>query len=215
MQLAEDAREVTFNRARGDEQHLGDLSVGEALAGVLGDTGLAGSQRVESRENDPARARAGGAELGLGLFGERSGAQAVGDVERLAEKLSGLGAPIAPPKEGAEVSQGTRSFQSGVAALERVDGLTKQELSTLTAGHDAGGMLCHAECARGAECPGKLELLFRQASGRFAVAEHEMGERGLRSPREVARAGDQRPRQVCANRQEVLEPLGDSPLFDP
>ena len=73
-QLAEDAREVTLNRAGGNEEALGDLAVGEALAGKLGDAALAGRQRVEPRENDPARTRAGGSELGLGLVGERSGA---------------------------------------------------------------------------------------------------------------------------------------------
>ena len=42
-----------------------------------------------------------------------------------------------------------------------------------------------------------------------------MGERGLRPPGEVTRAGDQRSRQECADGQEVLEPVGDSSLFDP
>jgi transposase len=42
-----------------------------------------------------------------------------------------------------------------------------------------------------------------------------MGERGLRSPGEVARAGDQRSRQACANADEVFEPFGNSSLFGP
>ena len=85
LQLAEDAREVTLDRARRDEEGLGDLAVAEALAGELGNTALAGCQRIEPSENDPARPRTGGAELGLGVLGERSGAGSMGGVECLAE----------------------------------------------------------------------------------------------------------------------------------
>ena len=42
QELAEDAREVTLDRARCDEESLGDLAVRETLAGELGDTALAG-----------------------------------------------------------------------------------------------------------------------------------------------------------------------------
>ena len=139
----------------------------------------------------------------------------MGGVECLAEELSRFGAPIAPPKQGAEVGERARSFQPGVATLERVDRLAEQGRSTLTAGHDAGGALRHAECARGAERPGELELLFCETSCRLALAEREVGERGLRPPGEVTRAGDQCSRQACANGQEVLEPFGDSSLCDP
>src|SRR5437867_1250198 len=56
LQFAEDAGEVALNRACGDEQRLRDLAVSEAVAGVLGDPALAGCQRVEPCEKDPARA---------------------------------------------------------------------------------------------------------------------------------------------------------------
>ena len=73
---------MTLNRACGDEQGLGDLAVDEALAGELGDSALAGCQRVEARENDSPGARTGGAELGLRILGERSGAGAMGGIQR-------------------------------------------------------------------------------------------------------------------------------------
>jgi hypothetical protein len=44
LELAEDARQVTLDRPSGDEEGLGDLAVGEALAGELGDPALAGRQ---------------------------------------------------------------------------------------------------------------------------------------------------------------------------
>jgi hypothetical protein len=43
--------------------------------------------------------------------------------------------------------------------VERVDRLTQQELSTLTAGHDPGGTLGHPERSRGAKCRGELEFV--------------------------------------------------------
>ena len=115
------------------------------------------------------------------------GARAVGGVESLAEEFSRFGAAIAAPKHGAEVGEGTRAFKPGVAALERGDGLTEQRRSTVTAGDDAGGAHSHAECARGAERLRELELFFGQAFRRFMIAEREVGERGLRTPGEVAR----------------------------
>ena len=179
LQLAEDAREVTLDRSGSDEEGLGDLAVAEALASELGNTTLARCQRIEPPQNDPAWPRTRSAELGLSVLGERSGAGSVRGVERLAEQLPRFSAAIASPKHGAEVSEGARSFQPGVTALERVDRLTEQKRSTLTAGHYAGGTPSHAECARGAERLRELKLFFGQAFRRFVIAEREMGERGF------------------------------------
>ena len=44
LQLSEDTREVTLNRACGNEECLGDLAVGQAPAGELRDPALAGRQ---------------------------------------------------------------------------------------------------------------------------------------------------------------------------
>src|SRR5215207_3713055 len=154
LQLAEDAREMTLDRACGNEKSLGDLAVCEALAGELGDTALAGRQRVEPCEHYPARARAGGAQLGLGVFGERSGARAMSGVECLAEQLSSFAAAVASPQHRAEVGEGARSLQRDLAALELVDRLTQEQRSAVTAGNDAGSTLRYPERARRAECPG-------------------------------------------------------------
>jgi hypothetical protein len=189
-ELSEDAGEVALDRARRDEQHLCDLTVGEALSSELGDPALTRRQRIEPRKNNPARARAGRAQLGLGLFGKRLGACVVGGIECLAEELSRFGAPIAPPEQGAEVGEGACSLQPGVAPLELVDRLAEQGPSTITAGNNARSPLCHAHCARSAECPGELELLFYEASGRLALAERALRESGLRPPGEETRAGD-------------------------
>jgi hypothetical protein len=116
---------VTLDRAGGDEEGLGDLAVGEALAGELGDPTLARCERVDPGEHDSAWARASGAELGLGKFREGPGAGAVGGVQCLAKEPSRLGSPIAPPQQGTEISEGSSSLQGRIATLEYVDRLTK------------------------------------------------------------------------------------------
>ena len=138
----------------------------------------------------------------------------MGGVECLAQQLPRLGATIAAPEHRAEVGERARSFQPRVAALEGLDRLAEQGRSAVTAGHDAGGTQRDAECARGAERPGELELLFCQTFSRLVIAERELGECGLRSPGEVARAGDRRARQECANGQEVIEPFCKTSLRD-
>ena len=63
--------------------------------------------------------------------------------------------------------------------IESVDGFAEQKLSTIAASHDAGGTLRHPERAWSAESLGELEFLFCEAVRRHAIAEREMGERGL------------------------------------
>src|SRR5213078_2260614 len=111
-------------------------------------------QRVDPGEDDPARTCTSGAELGFCLPGEPSGTGAVGRVECLAEQLTRLAAPVAPPQQRAEVGEGARSLQPRVAVLEGVDGLPEQGRSTLAAGRDTCGSFRHAQRARGAERPG-------------------------------------------------------------
>ena len=89
---------------------------------------------------------------------------------------SRLGATVAAPEHRAEVGEGTRSFQPRLTALEGLDRLAEQGRSTVTAGHDTGGTQRDAECARGAERPGELELLFCQTFSRLVIAERELGD---------------------------------------
>src|SRR6185369_15663937 len=106
-------------------------------------------------------------------------------------------------------------FQTGVDSFERVDGLTKQRGSTVTAGHHAGGTQGDAKRARAAECPRMLKLLFCQPLRGFEIAERQIGERSIRSPGDVTRAGHHRACQAYPYPEEVREPFGDSSLGDP
>ena len=53
--------EVPFDGPGGDEQVLGDVAVGQAGGGELGDAALAGRQRLEPAEDGPPRPPAAGA----------------------------------------------------------------------------------------------------------------------------------------------------------
>src|SRR5512146_455389 len=117
LQLAEDARQVTLDRPCGDEERLCDLAVCLTVAGELGDPPLAGGQRLEARQEGPARARAGGAELGLRFLSESSGSGSVGCVEPFAQKLPRVPASVATPKHRAEVGECSGSLQTGTRAL--------------------------------------------------------------------------------------------------
>jgi hypothetical protein len=64
---------VTLDGAVGDEEHLGDLAVGEILARELGGAPFARRQRLEPGEDDPAWTRAGGTELRLRTLRAPSG----------------------------------------------------------------------------------------------------------------------------------------------
>jgi hypothetical protein len=103
----------------------------------------------------------------------------VGGVECLPKQASRLRAPIAPPKHRAQVSERTRFLQSGLSALEHVDGVTEQGNSAITAGDDAGRTQRHAECARRAERAGESKFLFCEASRRFPIAEPKVHEGSL------------------------------------
>jgi hypothetical protein len=91
--------EVPFDGAGGDEQVLGDVAVGQAGRGELGDAALAGCQRVEPAQDEPPGSSAGGDEFGAGLFGQRERPAAVGEVERGPEDLAAL-CPVSGPPQG-------------------------------------------------------------------------------------------------------------------
>jgi hypothetical protein len=84
--------EVALDSPGGDEQGLGDLAVGEPFGGQLRYAALAGGECFEPAEQHPARLGSGGAQLGLGPSGQRGGAEAVGGVDGLAERVAGLAA---------------------------------------------------------------------------------------------------------------------------
>src|SRR6516225_3560796 len=72
-EFAEDVLEVTFDRLPGDEQRLGDLSVGHPLDRKIRDASLRGRQGVSAGDAVTARSRAGSAQLVLCTLSEGAG----------------------------------------------------------------------------------------------------------------------------------------------
>src|SRR5215510_3795693 len=109
--------EVPLDGAGGDEQVLGDVAVGQAGGGELGDAAFAGCQRVEPAEDGPPGPPAGGDEFGTGPLGQRQCPAAVGEVERGPEGFAAFGSPSRPPERCSQVGQGAGVFQSRGGAL--------------------------------------------------------------------------------------------------
>ena len=160
-------------------------------------------------------ARTGGAELGLGVVGERSGARAVGGVECLAQAALALRCVDCAAGAWRRGQRGARSSNLRVAALERVDRLTEQDAPRSPPATTPAARSATPSRTRGAERPGELELLFCQAFCRLVIAERELGERGLRSPGKVARAGDRRSRQGVPTARKSSSPSATRPCCDP
>ena len=111
--------EVPFDGAGGDEQVLGDVAVGQAFGGELGDAALAGCQRVEPAEDQPPWPAAAGDQFGAGPLGQRQRPAVVSEVERGPEDLAAF-CPVSGPAQGCpQVGQGAGVLQSRARAVER------------------------------------------------------------------------------------------------
>jgi hypothetical protein len=138
----------------------------------------------------------------------------MGDVERLAEELARICAPVAPSQHCPEVGERASALESRACVLECVDRLAEQQLSMLPPGHETRRAERNATGARSTEGPRELELVVRKAPGAFATSERKLGKRSLRSPRQEARGDDLSPHQHFTHRQNVVEPFCDAPLLE-
>jgi hypothetical protein len=73
-------------------------------------------------------AGSGGAQPGLGLVSQRVGAQVLGGLEGLAQRLAGLYTMVFTGEQSAEITLGARLFQSSVWAIEH---LAQQRLAVV------------------------------------------------------------------------------------
>ena len=153
-------------------------------------------------EDGAARPRAGGAQLGLGLLGERRGAGAVRDVERLAQELAGLAAAVRAPQQRAQLGQrprplerarapapGTRCSRAG-APRPRAPPATTPAVRSAT-----------PSVRRPPKARASSTSSVGEPSRRLALAEREVGQRGGRAPGQVARADRAGARRRCRRRR--------------
>jgi hypothetical protein len=94
-ELAVCAGEVNLDSPWGDEQRLGDLAVGRPLGRQFCHSTLARRERLDATQGDPSRpCAAGGSEFCLGACGERHRAAERRQIQRLAQLVARVGAPV-------------------------------------------------------------------------------------------------------------------------
>jgi hypothetical protein len=126
----------------------------------LGDASLGGRQGIAAGENVPPWSRSGGFQLFARALGQRGRAAAVGEVESLAQWLSGVGPMSAASDGGSVVDQRSRVFELCRRALEFGDRRLK-EVGSVAAWFDQP--VCskgHAERSRLSERACERDLLF-------------------------------------------------------
>ena len=87
---------MNLDRARGDEERLGDVTVGQPLRRELGDTPLARRQGVGSGQGGASGPGTRHRQLGSGPGGKRMRSASVSEVQPPAKRVDGLGAPPCP-----------------------------------------------------------------------------------------------------------------------
>src|SRR5262245_8240371 len=110
-ELAVGAGEVTLDGLEGHVQLLGDLAIRAALGRQPRDAELARGERLGPGPPRAPRTGAGGVELLPRAPGERPGAAARGQVERVGERLARIGAPAGATQPRAPLGQRVRPLE--------------------------------------------------------------------------------------------------------
>src|SRR5579859_309753 len=148
VELIEDVGEMPLHRPGGDEQGLGNLAVRKPVCGQLGDAALAGSECLKPGKHHPAWLGAGGAQFGLGPFGQCCGSKMVRRVDGLAQQFPGLHPAVGPTQEGPEVGQGAGMLETRIRAGEDIDRLSKKDLAAISTRYQTGRPERHTKSAR-------------------------------------------------------------------
>ena len=160
---------MPLHRPDGDEQGLGNLSVRKPVCGQLGDAALAGSECLKPGKHHPAWLGAGGAQFGLGPFGQCSGSKMVRRVDGLAQQFPGLHSAVGPTQEGPEVGQGAGMLETRIRAGEDIARLSEKDLAAMSTSYETGGPERHTKSTRGAKGAGQRKLFGAQISRHLVV----------------------------------------------
>src|SRR3954451_5259747 len=161
-ELAVHVAQVPLHRLDGDEQVLRDLAVAHTARGHAGDAPLAGGEGIDTSRAGAARPGPRRHELRARLRGDRHRAEAVGQLEALAQWLAGLLAPAEPPHRAAEQHECARQLEARGRRLQHRDGVAVELEALLAAGHEPGGHERDADRPGRAEAAARRELLARQ-----------------------------------------------------
>src|SRR5260370_8403369 len=164
--------------ADSDDQVLGDLAVRQPLGGELGNATLAGGERFEPSQKNATGPGTGGAQLRLGLRGERTGAGAVSRGECLTKQIASVAAAVAATQQRTEIGESAGMLEPGVGALEHLDRLAEQRLAPETTGGEPGGAQRHPKRPRSAKHARQLQLLAAQTLRPLQLPQAQAGHPG-------------------------------------
>ena len=148
FELAVRVRQVNLDRLRSHVELLGDLAVGKAVGGEVGDALLRRRQRADAAERIAAWPRARGAQLGPRSLLQRAGAAHGGELERLVERLACLARLAIEPDRRAQRAQRLRVLEPGRRLREQL-GRLRQVLDRVRRGRS-----CRARAEPGRRSPG-------------------------------------------------------------
>ena len=129
---------MDLDRARGDEERLGDITVGQPLRRELADTPLARRQGVDPGQGVAPRSGTCDRQLGAGPGGKRMRSASVSEVQPPAKGVDGLGAPACPAERGAQVGEGPGSGKPGGRWLQHPHCLAQRRTTHGEVGHQLG-----------------------------------------------------------------------------
>ncbi len=202
LELAVGAPEVRLDRLRRDEQRLGDLTIAESLRRHRRDPPLARGERVAPPGACPARPGARGDEPLARHVLERVGAAAVGEVERLGERLAG-GEPVTLGEQRcAEVGERARQLERRLRGTQHLDRLAQERDPAVAARRRCRPAASEAPSSRFApNVRAELDGLAGELARQLGLAERERGAASrpsatARPPRATAPSGFSRSPQA-------------------
>ena len=121
---------MPLDRSSRHEEALRNLSIRHVPGGQLGHTPLARGQGLQAGEDDTTRPCPRRAQLGLGPLGERLRAQPVCAVERAAEDVARLGAPVRATEKRSQLGERAGVVELDSGLLVRRDGLAQEPFTS-------------------------------------------------------------------------------------
>jgi hypothetical protein len=205
-------REVALDRSVGHEQCLGDLSVREAGGCEFGDPTFASCERFKSCEPHAPGLRPGSSQFGLCSFGKCSGTEVVRRIDCCSQQVTRVNSMVSTAQERSKVGLCASLLEASIGAFENIDRLTQEGLSFFALRDEACGSKCHAEAAWCAEGTGQLDLFLTEQPSTVAIAQCEVGQRRIRTPREIARTWRKANDGDLPDEPEVTQRLGKATL---
>src|SRR4029077_16879795 len=180
----------------------------------VGGAAVTAGPQLRCRQQCASWASTGCAQLGVRVRGERSGIDAVRDVQGVAKQSTCRDTLIAPAQKRSEIGKRPSAFEDSPPVIERFDRFLQQGDTAIATCREPGRARCDTERGRCAEGPPGLQSGLGQPDGLLMIAEREVRMGCLRAPREIAGALDACAGKKLSNGDEVGQALCRSTLLE-